>query len=140
MISEDNPKIETHDASRVELEDRSSVAEVFEAALEHRSTQGATAELQTELGLQGNQVPLELLRGVEDRAVTPAPSDVGASQQPIIPYVFPSSVGAFLGVDMPTVPTGEAVFTTFSRKKRMFIAPPKVVPLPRQPAASRLPS
>ena len=116
MLAEDTPKIETHDTSRSDLEDRSSVGEIFAATLEHRSTTGATAELQTELGLQGNQVPLELLRGVEDRAVTPAPSDVGASQQPIIPYVFPSSVGAFLGVDMPTVPTGEAVFTTLTKK------------------------
>lgn len=117
MISEDTPKIETHDASRSDLEGRANVGEIFEAALEHRSTTGATAELQTELGLQGNQVPLALLRsGVEDRAVTPAPSDVGANQQPIIPYVFPASVGAFLGVDMPTVPTGEAVFTTLTQK------------------------
>ena len=77
-------------------------------------------------------MPLELLRGVEDRAVTPAPSDVGASQQPIIPYVFLRASAAFLGVDMPTVPTGEAV-SRRSRKKRMFIAPPKVVPLPRTP-------
>ena len=116
MLSEDTPKIETHDTSRSDLEGRANVGESSRRRLEHRSTQGATAELQTELGLQGNQVPLELLRGVEDRAVTPAPSDTQANQQPIIPYVFPSSVGAFLGVDMPTVPTGEAVFTTLTKK------------------------
>ena len=116
MISEDTPQIETHDTSRSDLAGRANVGEVFSAALEHRSTQGATAELQQDLGLQGNQVPLELLRDIEDRGVTPAPSDVGASQQPIIGYVFPQSVGAFLGVDMPTVPTGETVFTTLTKK------------------------
>ena len=44
------------------------------------------------------------------RAVTPAPGDVGTNQQPIIPAVFPQSCAAFLGVDMPTVGVGEAVF------------------------------
>ena len=47
---------------------------------------------------------------VEHRAVTPAPGDVGASQAPIIPGVFPQSASAFLGVDQPTVAVGDAVF------------------------------
>ena len=111
MISEDAPKIETHDASRVELEDRSSVGEIFAATLEHRGTTGATAELQTELGVQSNQVPLSLLDGdLEFRAVTPAPDNVGTGQSEIIPAVFPASAASFLGVYMPTVGVGESVF------------------------------
>ena len=47
---------------------------------------------------------------LETRAVTPAPANVGTDQQPIIPAVFPQSVAAFLGIDMPTVGVGEAVF------------------------------
>ncbi len=84
-----------------------SVADVFSAALEHRATDGQTAELQQHFRVKANQIPLALL---EERAVTPAPADVGANQQPIVPGVFPQSCGGFLGVDMPTVPTGEAVF------------------------------
>ena len=47
---------------------------------------------------------------LETRAVTSAPSEVGEVQQGIIPYVFPDSAAAFIGVDMPTVAVGEAVF------------------------------
>ena len=42
--------------------------------------------------------------------MTAAPADVGQSQAPIVPGVFPMSVAAFLGVDMPVVPVGDAVF------------------------------
>ncbi len=97
----------TEDRARSELIERASLGEIFTAALEHRSTAGATAELQTELGLNSNQVPLAL---IETRAVTPAPANVGQNQATIIPGVFPQSVGVFLGVDMPSVGTGEAVY------------------------------
>ena len=51
-----------------------------------------------------------MLRAIEDRAVTPAPADVGQNQAAIIPAVFPASCAAFLGIDMPTVGVGEAVY------------------------------
>ena len=56
------------------------------------------------------QTRADMLADLETRAVTPAPANVGQNQQPIIPGVFPQSVAAFLGVDMPTVPVGEAIF------------------------------
>ena len=88
--------------------DRASVGAIFAAVVEHRATEGPEAELQKHLGLSGNQVPLGML--VEHRAVTPAPADVGATQSPIVPGVFPQSASAFLGVDQPTVAVGDAVF------------------------------
>ena len=84
-----------------------SIGAIFEATLEHRTTDGREVELQQALGLTANQIPLALL---ETRAVTPAPADTGATQAPIVPGVFPMSAGAFLGVDMPTVGVGDAVF------------------------------
>ena len=87
-----------------------SVGEIFQAAVEHRATDGRTAELQAHVKLPANSIPLALLRETEARAVTPAPGEVGTNQQPIIPGVFPQSCAAFLGVDMPTVGVGEAVF------------------------------
>ena len=88
--------------------DRSDLGRIFGAVLEHRSiADGREHELQTEFGLAGNQIPLAMLR-TEHRAVTPAPGNVGQTQAPIIPYVFPQSVAAFLGIDMPTVGVGEA--------------------------------
>ena len=86
---------------------RANVGAIFEAALEHRATEGVEAELQTHYRLPANAIPLALL---ETRAVTPAPGQVAQNQSAIIPGVFPQSCAAFLSVDMPTVPTGDAVY------------------------------
>ena len=78
-------------------------------------TSGAEKEIQEHFKLNGNQVPLAMLRGEpETRAVTPAPTDVGQTQSEIIPGVFPQACAGFLGVDMPTVGVGDAVFPVLS--------------------------
>ena len=92
------------------LVNEASIGEVFAASVENRATEGATRELQDELGLTGNQVPLAL---IEERAVTPAPADVGTSQAAILRPVFPQAIAAYLGVRSPRVPTGEAGFPVF---------------------------
>ena len=86
---------------------KASVGDVLHAALDQRSTDGATAELQTHFGLTSNQIALEQL---ERRAVTVAPSDVGQTQAPIIPQIFPDGVASFLGIGMETVGVGEATY------------------------------
>ena len=53
---------------------------------------------------------------LETRAVTPAPGNVGQEQNSIVGYVFPQSAASFLGVDMPTVPVGEAVFPVLTKE------------------------
>ena len=113
ILAEDVPMI-THttvadgeDRELRSLIGRANVGNIFDAALEHRSTDGPEAELQAHFKLAANAVPLALL---ETRAVTPAPSDVGQNMAPILPGVFPDSAAAFLGIDMPTVGVGEAVF------------------------------
>ena len=95
-----------------DLVGRCSVGAIFSAVLEHRNAEGPEAELQKHYNLSGNQVPLDLL---EYRAVTPAPADVGQNQAAIIPGVFPDSVSAFLGVDMPRVSVGDAVFPVLTQ-------------------------
>ena len=121
IIADDEPKpTETSTEARelAELIEGSSIGAIFASTLEHRQTDGPTAELQTELGLSANQIPLALLRDrdAEHRAtgVTPAPTNVGATQGAIIPAVFPDSVAAFIGVDTPTVSVGESVFPVLS--------------------------
>ena len=89
------------------LIDRANVGAIFEAALEHRATTGPEAEVQAHYRLAANSIPLPLL---ETRAVTPAPGQVAQNQAAIIPGVFPMSCAAFLGVDMPTVAVGEAIY------------------------------
>ena len=86
---------------------RCNVGKIFDAAIEHRATDGAERELQDFHSLGENQIPLALL---ETRAVSPAPGQVAQNQSEIVPYVFPMGVSAFLGVDMPTVPKGDAVY------------------------------
>ena len=111
ILAEGDPTITRTDVSDGEgrelrsLIDRASVGMIFEAALEHRATDGAEAELQAHYRLAANSIPLVML---ETRAVTPAPSDAGQNQAAIIPGVFPQSCAAFMGVDMPTVPTGRS--------------------------------
>ncbi len=99
-----------------QLIERSNVGEIFHVAVNGGNTIGATAELQKHYGLEVRSVPLAMLIRhyptdveLETRA-TAAPSDVGRNQQGILPYVFPQSVAVFLGLDMPSVPTGDAVF------------------------------
>ena len=97
----------------LDLEKRANVGELFDSVLSHGQPIGAMAELQQHLGLQGNQIPLALISRFsnrEERAVTPAPGNVGQEQNAIIPYVFPQSAASFLGVEMPTVGVGDAIY------------------------------
>ena len=90
------------------LSSRFDLGELFENVMEHRASAGAIAEVQTERGLGGNDIPTEML--MEKRAVTAAPSDVGQNQAMIEGYVFPQSVAAFLAIPSPIVPVGDATF------------------------------
>ena len=103
----------SEDRAYRELVGKADVGVIFSAAVDKRSTEGAEAELQKHHKLNANQIPLDLLRGAaveEHRAVTAAPASVGVSQEPILTPVFAAGDAAFLGVDMPSVPAGDAVF------------------------------
>ena len=97
---------------------RANVGTIFDCLLTHQNPSGVEAELQAHHNLGGNQIPLDLLRGYggggrghfEERAVTPGATNVGTNQREIIPYVFPQACATYLGVDMPSVPAGDAVF------------------------------
>ena len=52
------------DAQMRALVAKANVGEIFDAAVEHRSIDGATAELQEHYKLQPNQIPLEMLRNI----------------------------------------------------------------------------
>ena len=87
---------------------RFDLGEMFTNVMEHRASAGAIAEVQKERGLAPNDIPTEML--MEERAVTPAPGDVGQNQSQITGYVFPASVAAFLSIPSPIVPVGDATF------------------------------
>ena len=102
---------------RAELYAKASVGDLVYALVNGRSgvQGGAMAELQKEYGLGDNEIHIRQLTP-ETYAVTPAPGNTQETQQPTIPYVFPQSVSAFLGVDMPTVGVGEAVFPVLTKE------------------------
>ena len=115
LTEEPEEKPEEKDPETREFEslaERCDVGAIFAAAIEHRQTEGPEAEIQAHYKLAAHQVPLDLL---ERRAVTPAPANVGQTQQAIIPGVFPQSVAAFLGVDMPRVGVGDSVFPVLTK-------------------------
>ena len=96
---------------------RANVGAIFAAAVEHRSCDGAESELQAALGVASNQVPLDMLRApVEERAFTPAPTNVAANQQTLLTPVFASGDAAYLGVDQVTVPAGDSVFPVLTNR------------------------
>ena len=95
------------------LVERCNVGNILLATLEHRSAEGAEKELQDHYGLAGNQIPLDLLE-IRTAGVTPAPGEVGQSQRPIIPAVFPRAAVTWLGIGQDRVPVGDAVYTVLS--------------------------
>ena len=96
---------------------KASVGDLVHALVNGRSgvQGGAMAEMQKEHGLAENEIHIRQL-SPETYAVTPAPTNVGQEQQPIIPYVFPQSCAAFLGIYIPTVGVGEHVFPVLSKE------------------------
>ena len=86
---------------------RANLGEMLSDIINRANYTGVNEEIRQHFGIDQNQIPLEML---ETRAVTPAPSDVEGNQQPIVPYVFPRSSAAFLGIPQPTVSVGEAIY------------------------------
>ena len=109
------------DAEARELEllvGRANVGAIFAAAVEHRQTEGETAEIQKHFGLASNQVPLEMLRldrGVEKRVAAVVPASIGDAVQaePVVP-ILSTGDGAFLGIERPTVAVGDATYPVLS--------------------------
>ena len=91
-----------------DVSNRFDLGEMFTNVMEHRASAGAIGEVQSERGLAPNDIPTEML--MEERAVTPAPSDVGRTQTEITGFIFPQSVAAFMGIQSPIVPVGDTAF------------------------------
>ena len=94
---------------------RANAGAIFDATINHRATGGVEAELQQHFTLAGNQIPLEMLRS-ETRDVTPVPADTSQTQAAILHPVFGMSNAAFIGVDMPTVAVGDAVYPVLTTR------------------------
>ena len=94
---------------------RANMGQMVDNIIARNPHSGAESEIATHYGLGGNQIPVTLLRNwetqpLQTRAAVVVPGDVAAMQHETLDYVFPTSVGAFLGIDMPTVPVGDSVY------------------------------
>ena len=108
---------------RRELRERVSVTDFLTEAVSGQRVTGAAAELRAET-MKGadepGRMPWEALVPLEDDmeqradAPTPTPSPIGATQQPILGRVFARSATMYLGVDMASVPVGDANFSVLS--------------------------
>ena len=108
------------DRERSELRSRSRLAKYVSAALDGLPVQGAEAELSAAAGCPG-AVPLELFErrtsntgDPERRAVTPAPATTDENLAGIVPAIFDRSAASWLGIEMPTVPVGDAGYPVLS--------------------------
>ena len=97
-----------------QLIERASVGDVFASVIERRATTGETAELQTHCKLQGNEMPLSMLRGVEKRATTTTAANTQINEQPVIAPVFALGDTNFMNVAQETVEPGAAVWPVLS--------------------------
>ena len=101
-----------------QLTERANVGDILSATFEQRQTSGESAELQKHFNLSSHQIPLELLRinrSVDERAAATTPANIGdASQAQVVTPVFASGDGAFLGIERPTVPVGDAAYPVLS--------------------------
>lgn len=114
--NEDDPK----DVEFRSLVEKASLQSILNHVIDKKTVDGATLELQKELSLNDDQVPLELLvdSGIETRqAHTPAPATVGLNVQPVIKPIFPMSVTSFLGVSTPTVAAGEPLYPILTTRQ-----------------------
>ena len=107
------------DGKRAELRAACSVGRYLMGAGGRQS--GAEAELQQELGLNDQQIPLEIFAQpetrageLEKRAVTPAPGTTGINLDVLRPAVFAPSVVDKLMVEMPMVESGTFASGTIS--------------------------
>lgn len=113
-------------ADRLELRQAAKVGNILKACLGSGSISGAEAELQAELGLDPNHIPIELWEPEkraaegepEKRAVSAwgANDTVGVNMAPIQPFVFAETVASKLMIEMPTQPSGDYATATISGK------------------------
>ena len=117
MQAEQETTVTVEDSEARELQrltKAASVGDVFASLVERRATTGETAELQAHCKLQGNEMPLSMLRGVEKRAVTTTAANTQINEQPVIQPVFALGDTEFMNVTQETVEPGAAVWPVLS--------------------------
>ena len=116
--ADDDPVATAEQREKRELRSKTRLHRFLSAAINGRAVNGAELEFSQAEGCDG-LVPLSLFgeqRQREQRDVTPAPADadVNKTTAAIVPAIFDRSIAPWLGVEMPTVPTGLAAYPVVS--------------------------
>lgn len=111
------PELSTEEREIREIRGKAELHKFVAAAIAGTAPAGAEAEYAAARNCPG-AVPIDMFAdvSVETRAVTPAPAneDIPSMHAAIVPPIFQRSVAAYLGIDMPTVPTGLASYPILS--------------------------
>lgn len=94
---------------RLKIRQRTGLADYFAAAAGGREATGAAREYADACGVSAlGSIPLAIFRDgqPETRAVTPGPA-VDGPVRPTVPFPFERSAAASLGINMPSVPSGQ---------------------------------
>ena len=128
---------------RREIRSRTRMGDYVRAVIQGQPVDGAAAEFAAACGCPG-QMPLEAFgesgpaggREVRADAVTSGPAAATQVQTaPILPAVFRESIGAELGIEMPTVGPGQASYPVISASAS---AAPTAAATPRDATAATI--
>ena len=109
------PAGDPEERERAEIRGRARLTSYVAAAANGEPFDGAEREYADSMGCRGGHMPVDMLipeireRQPETRAVTPGVTAPGATA-PIAPGIFQRSAAAALGVQFPTVESGQASF------------------------------
>ena len=121
-VSIETTELEPEERERRELRGKARLTGYVSAALTGQPVSGAEAAYADAEGCPG-MVPISMMepsaeeRQRETRAVSEAPADADLQRipDPIVPALFDRSIAAWLGVSMPSVPTGIKSFPILSK-------------------------
>ena len=111
----ENKEYQIKEEETADLAGELKLGNYLTSVLNGREIEGREKEFNNEFGLSDMTVPWQAIaptRQVEMRAdaVTSAPSVVGVNQNEFIRRVFARTGAAYLGIDMPSVPVGHAMY------------------------------
>lgn len=120
------PASNAPDARVAELRESVRPGRYLAAAIQGQPVAGAEAEYAAEMGCPG-AVPLDMFAEPETRAdaVTTGPdANTQRNTAAILPAIFQGSVAAMLGIEMPTVAAGQAVYPIITKSATAAPASP----------------
>ena len=116
-VAIETTELAPEERERRELRGKARLSEYVSAAITGRTVGGAEAEYADAEGCPG-LVPITMVGPtMEERAVSEAPADSNLARvpDPIVPAIFDRSIAGWMGVSMPTVPTGIKSFPILSK-------------------------